>query len=65
MYSIILVYFLNIKTAIHVGVKFTACKGCSDQLGVSDKLTEIGVNVIYWGKNLTDIIQEGEKLITI
>jgi hypothetical protein len=55
----------KIKMAIHVGVKFTACKGCSDQLSVSEHLSEIGVNAIYWGKNLTDIIQDGEKLITI
>ena len=55
----------KIKIAIHIGVKFTACKGCSDQLGVSESLSEIGVSVVYWGKNLTDIIQDGEKLITI
>jgi len=51
--------------AIHTGVKFIACKGCSDQLGVSEKLSEIGVNVVYWGQNLTYIIQDGEKIITI
>lgn len=55
----------KIKMAIHTGVRFTACKGCSDQLGVSEHLSELGVNVIYWGKNLTDIIQDGERLITI
>jgi hypothetical protein len=55
----------KIKMASHVGVKFTACKGCSDQLGVSESLTEIGVNVIYYGKELTDIIQNEDKLITI
>lgn len=55
----------KMKMAIHTGVRFTACKGCSDQLGVSEKLAELGVNVIYWGKNLTDVIQNGEKLITI
>jgi hypothetical protein len=55
----------KIKMAIHTGVKFIACKGCSDQLGVSEKLSEIGVNVVYWGQNLTYIIQDGEKIITI
>ncbi|MBH1939991.1 DsrE family protein [Mobilitalea sibirica] len=55
----------KIKMAIHTGVKFIACKGCSDQLNVSDKLSELGVEVVYWGHGLTEIIQNGEKLITI
>lgn len=55
----------KIKMAIHTGVKFTACKGCSDQLKVSEALSDTGVNVVYWGRNLTDILHDGEKLITI
>jgi len=55
----------KIKQAIHVGIKVTACKGCSDQLNVSDKLEEIGVEVKYWGDGLTDILQDNKKLLTI
>ena len=55
----------KIKLAQHVGVKFTACKGCADQLGVSEKLSELGIEIIYWGEGLTEILKENEKLITI
>ena len=55
----------KIKIAQHVGVKFTACKGCADQLGVSEKLSELGIEIIYWGEGLTEILKENEKLITI
>src|SRR5208282_4101346 len=39
----------KIKNAQHVGVNFSACKGCADQLGLSEKLVELGIEVIYWG----------------
>lgn len=55
----------KMKMAMHTGVKFLACKGCADQLNASEKLSELGVEVIYWGQELTDVIQNGDKLITI
>lgn len=55
----------KIKIAMHAGVKFSACKACTDQLGVTEKLVELGIEVIYWGEGLTEILKENEKLITI
>lgn len=55
----------NIEMAQHVGVNFIACKACADQLGVSDALTALGIEVTYTGELLTNILKEGEKLITI
>jgi hypothetical protein len=55
----------KIRLARHAGVNFTACKACADQLGVSEKLEELNVEVIYWGERLTELIKENEKLITI
>jgi hypothetical protein len=47
------------------GVKFSTCKACADDLGVRETLENLGVEVIYWGEPLTDILQSGEKLLTI
>ena len=47
------------------GVEFTACISCSDQLGVTKKLMDLGVDVKSWGKLLTDLIQEGKPLLTV
>ncbi|WP_105614849.1 DsrE family protein [Vallitalea okinawensis] len=55
----------KIRQAIHVGVHVSACKACADQLNVSDKLAELGVELKYWGEGLTDILKENEKLITV
>ena len=55
----------KIKIAQQAGVKFSACKACTDQLGVSDHLASLGIEIIYWGEGLTGILKRGEKLITI
>ena len=55
----------KIKIAMIAGVKFSACKACSDQLGVSEKLEAIGIEVKYWGEGLTEILKENGKLLTI
>lgn len=55
----------KIKMAMHTGVKFFACKGCSDQLCVSDELSKLSIEVAYWGGGLSEVLQNGEKLITI
>ena len=55
----------KIRLASHAGVKFSACKACADQLGVTDRLLELGIEVIYWGDGLTHILKENQKLITI
>ena len=55
----------KIKEALEAGVHVTACKACADQLGVTDDLEKLGVEVIYWGVPLTDILKENEKLLTV
>ncbi len=47
------------------GISIEACKACCDNLGVTDKLTELGVNVRYMGEALTGYIKSGENILTI
>ena len=47
------------------GVNITACKACSDQLGVTETLERLNIEVKYWGEPLTEILRSEEKLITI
>jgi hypothetical protein len=55
----------KIKQALHIGVNVSACKACVDQLGVTDKILELGVEVRFWGEPLTQILQADQKLLTI
>ena len=55
----------KIKELLSAGVIVSACKACADQLGVTDALREVGIEVKYWGEPLTEILKTGEKLLTI
>jgi len=46
----------KLKTAQAAGVQFSACKACADQLGVTDILEGLGIEVKYWGQPLTEIL---------
>lgn len=54
-----------IGKAKEAGVHVTACKACTDQLGVSEKLEALGVEVKYWGSPLTEILKNDEALLTV
>ena len=47
------------------GISIEACKACCDNLGVTDKLIELGVSVRYMGEALTGYIKSGEIVLTI
>jgi len=55
----------KIKEALDAGVKITACKACADQLGVTESLKSLGIEVKYWGQPLTELLKAGAKLLTI
>lgn len=55
----------KIRLAQQAGVKFSACKACADQLGTTAKLEELGIEVVYWGTGLTEILKNEGKLLTI
>lgn len=54
----------EIEKMIGAGIVVEACKGCSDQYEVSEKLEKIGVNVLYTGTVLTDYLKEGRHVLT-
>jgi hypothetical protein len=54
-----------VKGALEAGVHITACKACADQLGVTEILEKLNIEVKYWGIPLTEILTKGEKLLTI
>ena len=55
----------KIKEALDTGVHITACKACADQLGVTETLEKLQIEVKYWGPPLTEILKNNEQLLTI
>jgi len=54
-----------VKNALEVGVHVTACKACADQLGVTENLEKLNIEVKYWGVPLTELLKSDEKLLTV
>jgi hypothetical protein len=55
----------KIREAQDAGVHVTACKACADELGVTETLAELEIEVKYWGQPLTEILKNNEQLLTI
>jgi hypothetical protein len=55
----------RIREALDVGVEVTACKACADQLGVTENLEKLGIEVKYWGLPLTEVLKRGDRLLTV
>jgi hypothetical protein len=55
----------KIREAMNAGIHVTACKACADQLGVTETLEKMNVEVKYWGDPLTKILKSNETLLTI
>ncbi len=47
------------------GVELQACKACSDQYGVSEKLAELGIEVIYMGVPMTNYLKGDWAILSI
>lgn len=48
-----------------MGVEFTACKRCADNLGATTLLESQGIEVRYWGESLTGLLRSGARLLTV
>ena len=46
------------------GVELQACKACADLYGVTDKLKSLGIEVIYMGVPLTQVLKTGWTCLT-
>lgn len=55
----------RIQMAQHAGVRFSACLSCARQLGVTEALEAQGIELIYWGEDLTKLLRQNHQLLTI
>ena len=54
----------HIRLMLADGVEVMACKACSDRLGMTEALEQIGINVFYVGTALTEMLKEGWVTLT-
>ena len=46
------------------GVELYACKACADEYGISDKLSKLGITVIYTGSMLAELQKTGWHVLS-
>lgn len=54
-----------VADAQKAGVMFTSCVKCAEDLGTTQALLDQGIELIAWGKPLTELIKNKNHLITI
>jgi hypothetical protein len=47
------------------GVELLACQACADLYGVTDELRALGIEVIFMGKPLTEMLKSGWTCLTV
>jgi len=55
----------KVKEALEAGMIVSACKACADQLGCTQVLEELGIEVLYWGEPLTQLIKNENHLMFV
>ena len=56
---------IELEKLLNSGVEVLACKACADSYGVSEKLEELGVKVLYMGEPLTEYLKAGLHVISM
>jgi hypothetical protein len=54
----------EVKAMAADGVKVVACQACADSYGVTEALRAQGIEVKYMGRPLTDMLEQGWKVLT-
>ena len=55
----------DLEGLLEAGVEVLACRACADSYGVSEKLEELGIKVIYMGEPLTQYLKSGLHVISL
>jgi hypothetical protein len=55
---------IGLLALMEKGVIVTACKACTDNYGITEKLIETGVDVKYMGSSLTEVLGSDRKILT-
>jgi hypothetical protein len=48
-----------------IGVTLEACRNCTDNYGMTEKLEKMGVHIDYMGPYFTEYLQSDAKVLTI
>ena len=54
----------KLRAMIADGVEVLACRACADNYGLSEQLEKLGVEVVYVGQPVTEMLRQGWRQLT-
>jgi len=48
-----------------LGVNISACLTCANKMGIREELEKYEIEIVRWGKRITDLMQAGKHLLSI
>lgn len=58
-------FYPYFKEMQELGIHLSACKACADDLGMTELLETLGIEVKYWGIGLTEVLQGDGALLSV
>ena len=55
----------KIKELQELGVHFSGCITCAEELGVVDEIRALGIDLVKWLNPLTELLKGNKKLLTV
>lgn len=55
----------GLKEVLNAGVKAVACMACSENLGMTEVIKDLGIETKFVGDELSGILKAGGKILTI
>ena len=55
----------ELKDVVHAGVEAVACLACSENLGVTQLIKGLGIELKYVGEELSELLKSDAKILTI
>lgn len=55
----------RIRALQELGVRFSACITCAEELGVAETIRSLGIDLVKWLNPLTALLKGNKKLITV
>jgi hypothetical protein len=54
----------RLKEALEAGIHVMACKWCADRMGIADELEALGMEVLYVGPVISELLKSGWASLT-
>ncbi len=55
----------RVRELRELGIHVSACLTCADKMGLTGRLEQDGIEVVRWGKRLTELLQSRKHVLSV